>query len=124
MSVLALNAEHPVLNIDNIPRPVIFEFTQKLLAAASSFHHILLERSVTGLLRLASVVAKRVRNTSLYEFWLYGFDSIVLQDDMRDQVFLALDSLRTLPQGMLAVVSDQVAAGLSLIVSENPTVVR
>lgn len=43
---------------------------------------------------------------------------------MRDQVFLALDALRTLPQGMLSIVSDQVAAGLSMIVLGNPTVVR
>lgn len=50
--------------------------------------------------------------------------TLLLKDDMRDQVFLALDTLRTLPQGMLSVVSDQIAAGLSLIVSENPNVVR
>ena len=40
--------------------PAVFEFVNKLLAAAPSFHHILLERAVTGLLRLASLVAKRV----------------------------------------------------------------
>lgn len=43
---------------------------------------------------------------------------------MRDQVFLALDTLRTLPQGMLSIVSDQVAAGLSRIMVDNPTAIR
>ena len=45
--------------------PIIYEYVSKLLASAASFHHILLERAVTGLLRIASLVARRVSHASL-----------------------------------------------------------
>ena len=61
MMSIAGEAEHAVSET----WPAIFEFVQKLLSSAASFHHILLERAITGLLRLASLVAKKVRSTVL-----------------------------------------------------------
>lgn len=43
---------------------------------------------------------------------------------MRDQVFLALDSLQTLPQPMMSILSEQIAAGLSRILVETPQAIR
>jgi brefeldin A-resistance guanine nucleotide exchange factor 1 len=43
---------------------------------------------------------------------------------MRDQVFLALDSLQMLPQPMMSILSEQIAAGLSRILVENPQAIR
>lgn len=53
---IAGEAEHAVQET----WPLIFEFVSRLLANGASFHHILLERAVTGLLRLAAHVAKDV----------------------------------------------------------------
>lgn len=76
MQLERLGKHRPFLECLQIPsnfpalyRPVIFEFVQKLLASAASFHHILLERSVTGLLRLASCAARQVcLNDSKHEY--------------------------------------------------------
>lgn len=83
-------------------RPLIFEFVTKLLSNATSFHHILLDRAVAGMLRLAALIAKYA--------------------DMRDQVFVALDTLHTLPAAMLQGMSDQIATGLARILPENPDI--
>ena len=46
------------------------------------------------------------------------------KDDLRDQVFMALDVLRTLPKPTLAALSWQTAAGLSRLLLENPKATR
>ena len=46
------------------------------------------------------------------------------KDEMRDQVFLALDALQTLPQPIMNILSEQIAAGLSRVLLENPAAIK
>lgn len=39
---------------------------------------------------------------------------------MRDQLFIALDLLRNLPQGVITSLAEQLTAGLTKIIVDNP----
>ena len=50
--------------------------------------------------------------------------TLSMKDEMRDQVFLALDALRTLPKPFLTSLSEQTAGGVSRILVDNPKAIR
>ena len=84
--------------------PIVFELLSRILVASSTFSALLTERVVVALLRLASVIARH--------------------EALHDQLFLALDALRSLSVPVLISVADQLAAGLSKVVSEHGLAIR
>lgn len=107
---------------DGIHRPIVFDFLAKLLSSASSYSSLLTERAVVGLLRLAEVVAGDVCLPALPH--LAVEDGYGAQDELNEQLFVALDALRKLPPNVLASVAEQLAAGLLRVVSQRARVIR
>jgi brefeldin A-resistance guanine nucleotide exchange factor 1 len=65
---------------------------------------LLVERAVVGLLRLSLIVSDHPA--------------------LRDQLYIALDVLRSLPSTVLNAVSEQLMAGVAKIFDKDPTVVK
>ena len=84
--------------------PILFEYFSVLLGSAQSYSILLIERAVVGLLRLSLIVSENPA--------------------MRDQLYLALDVLRSLPSTVLNAVSEQLMAGVAKILEKDSTVVR
>lgn len=84
--------------------PIVFEHLSALLSSPRSYHPLLIERAVVTLLMMLQVVAEH--------------------EDLRDQVFLSLDLLRTLPAELLPATSQQLIAGLSVFLRKHATFVR
>ncbi|ORX34283.1 putative golgi-specific brefeldin a-resistance guanine nucleotide exchange factor 1 [Kockovaella imperatae] len=84
--------------------PILFEFFASLLGSAQSYSVLVVERAVVGLLRLCLVVSENPA--------------------MRDQLYLALDVLRSLPSTVLNAVSEQLMAGVARILEKDSSVVR
>ncbi|WRT64093.1 uncharacterized protein IL334_001022 [Kwoniella shivajii] len=83
--------------------PIIFEYISSLLSSAQSYSVLLIERAVVGLLRLCLIVSET--------------------PDLRDQLYIALDVLRSLPSTVLNSVSEQLMAGVARILEKDTTVV-
>ncbi|OXG34789.1 Sec7 domain-containing protein [Cryptococcus neoformans Bt120] len=84
--------------------PIIFEYISELLSSAQSYSVLLIERAVVGLLRLCLVVSE--------------------QPELRDQLYIALDVLRSLPSTVLNAVSEQLMAGVALVLEKDATVIK
>lgn len=84
--------------------PIIFEYISTLLNSAQSYSVLLIERAVVGLLRLSLIVSE--------------------QPALRDQLYLALDVLRSLPSTVLNAVSEQLMAGVAKILEKDAGVVK
>jgi brefeldin A-resistance guanine nucleotide exchange factor 1 len=84
--------------------PIIFEYISALLNSAQSYSVLLIERAVVGLLRLCLIVSE--------------------QPALRDQLYLALDVLRSLPSSVLNAVSEQLMAGVAKILEKDSGVVK
>ena len=79
--------------------PHAFDFLGKLAGAATSFSSLLNERVVAALTRMCAVA--------------------VQSDDLRDSVFVALDTLRGLPPPVLASVAEPLMLGLARFMQER-----
>lgn len=84
--------------------PIIFEYLSALLSSAQSYSVLLIERAVVGLLRLCLIVSE--------------------QPELRDQLYIALDVLRSLPSKVLNAVSEQLMAGVAKILEKDAGVVK
>jgi len=84
--------------------PIIFEYIAALLSSAQSYSVLLIERAVVGLLRLCLIVSE--------------------QPALRDQLYIALDVLRSLPSTVLNAVSEQLMAGVAKILEKDSGVVK
>ncbi|WVF70575.1 hypothetical protein IAT40_005367 [Kwoniella sp. CBS 6097] len=84
--------------------PIIFEYISALLSSAQSYSVLLIERAVVGLLRLCLIVSET--------------------PELRDQLYIALDVLRSLPSTVLNAVSEQLMAGVARILEKDTTVVK
>jgi brefeldin A-resistance guanine nucleotide exchange factor 1 len=84
--------------------PIIFEYIAALLGSAQSYSVLLIERAVVGLLRLCLVVSEH--------------------PPLRDQLYIALDVLRSLPSSVLNAVSEQLMAGVAKILEKDSGVVK
>ncbi|KIJ34647.1 hypothetical protein M422DRAFT_782793 [Sphaerobolus stellatus SS14] len=84
--------------------PVVFDHISSLLSSATRSSMLLIERAVVGLLRLCLVVAEK--------------------PVMRDQLYLALDVVGSLPPSVLNGVAEQVVAGVILIVQRYRRMIR
>ncbi|WVW82243.1 hypothetical protein I302_104249 [Kwoniella bestiolae CBS 10118] len=83
--------------------PIIFEYISALLSSAQSYSVLLIERAVVGLLRLCLIVSET--------------------PELRDQLYIALDVLRSLPSTVLNSVSEQLMAGVARILEKDKSVV-
>lgn len=108
---------------DADPRPIIFEYIETLLNSAQSYSVLLIERAVVGLLRLCLIVSESVCLEDLF-----GVQNADRQPELRDQLYLALDVLRSLPSSVLNAVSEQLMAGVARILdrdtASSPPIVR
>ncbi|KAL7423835.1 GDP/GTP exchange factor for ARF [Cryptotrichosporon argae] len=84
--------------------PIIFEYIAALLSSAQSYSVLLIERAVVGLLRLCLLVSEKC--------------------ELRDQLYIALDVLRSLPSSVLNAVSEQLMAGIARILEKDAAVVK
>ncbi|WVQ71161.1 hypothetical protein IAR50_000686 [Cryptococcus sp. DSM 104548] len=84
--------------------PIIFEYISELLSSAQSYSVLLIERAVVGLLRLCLVCSDH--------------------PELRDQLYIALDVLRSLPSTVLNAVSEQLMAGVALVLEKDATVLK
>jgi brefeldin A-resistance guanine nucleotide exchange factor 1 len=84
--------------------PIIFEYIATLLSSAQSYSVLLIERAVVGLLRLCLIVSDHPA--------------------LRDQLYIALDVLRSLPSSVLNAVSEQLMAGVAKILDKDAGVVK
>ncbi|MDA4809433.1 hypothetical protein NY486_26670, partial [Enterobacter hormaechei] len=72
--------------------------------SAQSYSVLLIERAVVGLLRLCLIVSE--------------------QPELRDQLYIALDVLRSLPSSVLNAVAEQLMAGVGKILEKDAGVVK
>ncbi|KAG8947301.1 GDP/GTP exchange factor for ARF [Tulasnella sp. 424] len=84
--------------------PVVFEHISGLLKASERFGIILIERAVVGLLRLGLILAE--------------------QPSLRDQVYVSIDLLRSLPPSVTNAVAEQLATGLARLVKEHHNIIN
>nr|ODN87173.1 Sec7 domain-containing protein [Cryptococcus depauperatus CBS 7841] len=84
--------------------PIIFEYISELLSSAQSYSVLLIERAVVGLLRLCLIVSEH--------------------PELRDQLYIALDVLRSLPSTALNAVSEQLMAGVALVLEKDSIVLK
>ncbi|KDN35753.1 hypothetical protein RSAG8_11315, partial [Rhizoctonia solani AG-8 WAC10335] len=83
--------------------PIVFEHLSMILSSSINYSVLLVERAVVGLLRLCRIAANKA--------------------SLRDQIYISLDTLGGLPPMVFNTVTEQIVAGLALLVQEHPTVV-
>ncbi|KAL1407719.1 GDP/GTP exchange factor for ARF [Vanrija albida] len=96
--------------------PIVFEYISALLSSAQSYSVLLIERAVVGLLRLCLIVSEQVSRVCAI-----GADA---QPELRDQLYIALDVLRSLPSSVLNAVAEQLMAGVGKILEKDAGVVK
>ncbi|KAH7342067.1 hypothetical protein B0J17DRAFT_715209 [Rhizoctonia solani] len=84
-------------------RPIVFEHLSMILSSSVNYSVLLVERAVVGLLRLCRIAANKA--------------------SLRDQIYISLDTLGGLAPMVFNTVTEQIVAGLALLVQEHPTVV-
>ncbi|PWN47694.1 Sec7-domain-containing protein [Violaceomyces palustris] len=89
--------------------PIALEHISAVLRTSKSYHPLVIEREVVGLLRLVDSAAEAG-----------AFD----QDSIRDQLFLSLDLVRTLAPEVRSSVSQQLLAGLTKVMANHPNLAR
>jgi brefeldin A-resistance guanine nucleotide exchange factor 1 len=102
-------------------RPIVFDFIAALLTSAQLYSVLLIERAVTGLLRLCLLICDQVRAPLLGPEFRSRF---LHQPNLRDQLYIALDALRSLPASALNAVSEQLMSGIAKILEKERTVVK
>ncbi len=96
-----------------------------LLSSAQSYSILLIERAVVGLLRLCLLVCDMVRQrVRLQRSPMYADGNALSQPGLRDQVYVALDVIRSLPSSVLNAVAEQLMSGVAKILEKDQTVVR
>ncbi|CUA75851.1 putative protein C211,03 [Schizosaccharomyces pombe 972h-] [Rhizoctonia solani] len=83
--------------------PIVFEHLSVILSSSINYSFLLVERAVLGLLRLCRIAADKA--------------------SLRDQIYISLDTLGGLPPIVFNTVTEQIVAGLALLVQEHPAVV-
>ncbi|KAL5635177.1 hypothetical protein ACGC1H_003018 [Rhizoctonia solani] len=83
--------------------PIVFEHLSMILSSSISYSVLLVERAVVGLLRLCRIAANKA--------------------SLRDQIYISLDTLGGLPPIVFNTVTEQIVAGLALLIQEHPTIV-
>ncbi|KAJ1307233.1 hypothetical protein OPQ81_001347 [Rhizoctonia solani] len=83
--------------------PIVFEHLSMILSSSPSYSVLLVERAVVGLLRLCRIAANKA--------------------SLRDQIYISLDILGGLPPIVFNTVTEQIVAGLALLVQAHPAVV-
>ncbi|GAB1521661.1 GDP/GTP exchange factor for ARF [Rhizoctonia solani] len=83
--------------------PIVFEHLSMILSSSINYSVLLVERAVVGLLRLCRIAAN--------------------QPSLRDQIYISLDTLGGLPPPVFNAVTEQIVAGLALLVQEHPTII-
>jgi brefeldin A-resistance guanine nucleotide exchange factor 1 len=81
---------------------------------------LLVERAVVGLLRLCRIAANKV---IIIQYAHPVDSSITVQPILRDQIYISLDILGGLPPMVFNAVTEQIVAGLALLVQEHPTTI-
>jgi len=94
---------------------LVYDFISSLLAAPKVHHPLIIERAVVIALRLVQNASVLTANAT---------DDGPEQRTIRDQLFLALDTIRSLPAGLRSVVSLQLLGGLAPIVGVSPSFAR
>ncbi|KAF9518905.1 hypothetical protein BS47DRAFT_1379647 [Hydnum rufescens UP504] len=89
-------------NIEDI-WPLVFQHISGLLSSAVRFSVLLIERTVVGLLRIALILAAK--------------------PSLRDQLYIALDLLGSLPPVIVSAVAEQLTAGIALIIKQHRDVI-
>ncbi|CED82462.1 Pattern-formation protein/guanine nucleotide exchange factor [Phaffia rhodozyma] len=84
--------------------PIAFEHISVLLSSASQYSILLIERAVVGLLRLCVVIS--------------------IEPSLRDQLYVSLDLLRSLPGPILNSVSEQLMAGVAKILEQDASLIK
>ncbi|CAE6427640.1 unnamed protein product [Rhizoctonia solani] len=83
--------------------PIVFEHLSMILSSSINYSVLLVERAVVGLLRLCRIAANK--------------------PILRDQIYISLDTLGGLPPMVFNAVTEQIVAGLALLVQEHPTII-
>lgn len=83
--------------------PIVFEHLTTILSSSIRYSVLLVERAVVGLLRLCRVAANKA--------------------SLRDQIYISLDILGGLPPVVFNATTEQIVAGLALLVQEQPTII-
>lgn len=110
-------------------RPIVFEHLSMLLSSASVYSILLIERAVVGLLRLCLVLSTEVsrappepdRPCHLSDQLSF---LLPVQPSLRDQLYVALDLLRSLPSPILNSVSEQLMAGVAKILEQDASLIK
>ncbi|KAL7413936.1 hypothetical protein BDY24DRAFT_386920 [Mrakia frigida] len=84
--------------------PIVFEHLSLLISSANVYSILLIERAVVGLLRLCLVIST--------------------ESSLRDQLYVALDLLRSLPGPILNSVSEQLMAGVAKILEQDSSLIK
>ncbi|KAI5124326.1 hypothetical protein M0805_008933 [Coniferiporia weirii] len=84
--------------------PVVYEHLSALLSSAPSYSILLVERAVAGLWRLLLIIADK--------------------PTLRDQLYVSLDLLGSLPTSITVSVGEQVMAGLVVLVRTRRDIIR
>ncbi|KAJ6525107.1 hypothetical protein DFH09DRAFT_1264292 [Mycena vulgaris] len=83
--------------------PIVFEHLSALLATSTQYSFLLIERAVVGLLRLSLIVAKKPL--------------------LRDQIYVSFDLLSRLPPSVGTAVTEQIVAGVLLLVQNHKGII-
>ncbi|KIM32215.1 hypothetical protein M408DRAFT_326851 [Serendipita vermifera MAFF 305830] len=84
--------------------PIVFDHISAILSQAQWFSILLVERAVMGLLKMCRIAAD--------------------VPALRDQLFVALDTLGGLPPDVLNAVAEQLIAGLALLLQNHKSAIR
>ncbi|KAL5533225.1 GEA2 [Sanghuangporus sanghuang] len=84
--------------------PVAYEHLSSLLSSASSYSILLIERAVAGLWRLLLVIANK--------------------PSLRDQLYVSLDLIGSLPASVATSVGEQIIAGVIELVKSHRNIIR
>ncbi len=98
-----------------------FEHLSGLLKNADRFSSLLIERAVFGLLRICLILATEVRSSSLEQA---SSLLIGIQPSLRDQIYLSIDLLRSLPSHITTTVADQLSIGIAKLIREHSDLLR
>ncbi|CEL55144.1 putative protein C211,03 OS=Schizosaccharomyces pombe (strain 972 / ATCC 24843) GN=SPBC211.03c PE=1 SV=1 [Rhizoctonia solani AG-1 IB] len=100
--------------------PIVFEHLSMILSSSINYSVLLVERAVVGLLRLCRIAANKV---IIIQYAHPVDSSITVQPILRDQIYISLDILGGLPPMVFNAVTEQIVAGLALLVQEHPTTI-
>ncbi|KAJ7445765.1 hypothetical protein B0H11DRAFT_2162552 [Mycena galericulata] len=83
--------------------PIVFEHLSALLSTSTQYSFLLIERAVVGLLRLCLIISEK--------------------PSLRDQIYVSFDILSCLPPSVATPVSEQIVAGVLLLIQNHKEIV-